>query len=95
MNGNPKSKSKPFADSPMFNLVLVALALLSMVFLALSKTICFFAAKNADVICGVFSIFVYALPIIGIALAYLVKRGKPSLELFLNVGALVASLWFL
>lgn len=85
------SNGKTFSDSPAFNLILVACAVLSMILLALTNTIGYFitnSAKNEAIMRGVFSIFAYALPIIGTVLAYLVKKGKISLELFLNIGAL-------
>lgn len=88
---------KSFADSPMFNLVLIGLALFAMILLALANTIGYFVTnlKNENIMRGVFSIFIYALPMIGTALAYLVKRGKISLELFLNIGALFFAFRFL
>lgn len=94
-NVEPKKKngaSKKNNSEMIVNLGLVACAILSMVFLALTKTIVFFGPKNPSVIYGIFSILVFGLSIVGTALSYLVKRGKPSVELFLNAGVFVVAL---
>ena len=88
-----KSSGKVATDAQV-NLFLVVIALAAMVLLALTKTILYFGPANPGVIRGIFSIVIYALSIIGVALAYLAKR-KPSFELFLNAGVFVAALWFL
>ena len=89
------SNGKAFSDSPAFNLILVGMAVLAMILLALTKTILYFGPDNARIIRGIFSIPIYGLSILGVALSYLGKGGKPSLEMFLNAGTFVATLWFL
>ena len=92
-----KSKSKKSIKMPtdkQIKLILAAFALAAIALLALTKTILYFGPKHYSVIRGIFSIFIYAISISGMALSYLDKR-KPSFELFLNVGAFVATLWFL
>ena len=103
MNGNSNSNKKIISTNvsseKLFSLISFATAVLAMILLALSKTIYYFNIMNKPTTCatvaGVFSIFVFALTIAGAVLAYFVKNGKPSAELFLNMGVFVAGIFIL
>ena len=98
MNDNYTDSRKKAAakksNEMLINLGLVACAVVAMLLLALTKTILYFGPNNPNIFRGIFSIPIYGLSIIGTVLSYLVKRGKPSIEMFLNAGVFVATLWF-
>ena len=78
----------------LWDLILVALAFSAAALLALTKTILYFGPSKGNIIRGVFSIFIYALSLSGMACAYLAKK-KFSIELLLNAGVFIVTLLFL